>query len=446
MAEIRTLKLNLLADTKDFTKGLAGAQGASKTFAGRIGQSMRTAATAMAVAGAAAGALAVKMGIDAVKSAMEDEASQARLAKTLSITTKATAAQTAAVEKWITSQQYAKGFTDTQLRAAYGRLLTVTKDQTKAQQYLTIAQDVARGTGSDLEQVASAMTKALNGNLGALTRLGVPLSEHTKKTKDAKAAMDELAKLYGGQASTFAETFAGKMATLNQRWDEFKEGIGVKVIGALSQVIPWVQRVIDVMAGNADTSLSSKVKALRRGLDGGEGAGTDNLAYSLQAVAKAFQTLINAFTGKGTSDANSNLNSMADALNNLAGAINAVAGGIRNIKSGWGWFNDTFLDDRGASGTFWRLLGANRAAGARAVGGAVRAGGTYLVGENGPEYVTMGGSGYVTRNGGTAAAGGTTVININGIVDAESARRSIERLIQQSSRRTGAVNWNPVLT
>lgn len=446
MAEMRTLKLNLLADTNQFIKGLTGAQGASKSFAGRIGASMRTAAAALGVATAAAGALAVKLGVDGVKAAIEDEASQARLAKTLATTTKATAAQTAAVEKWITSQQYAKGFSDTQLRAAYGRLLTVTKDQTKAQEYLTIAQDVARGTGSDLENVTLALSKALNGNLGALTRLGVPLSENTKKTKDAQAALNELSRLYSGQASTFADTFAGKMATLNQRWDEFKEGIGGKVITALSNVIPYIQRVIDVMAGNADTSLSSKVKALRRGLDGGEGAGTDNLASSLKAVAQAFSTLIQAFTGNKATDANAQLNNMADALNNLAGAINAVAGGIRNIKSGWGWFNDTFLDDRGASGTFWRLLGANRPSGARATGGAVRMGGTYLVGENGPEYVTMGGTGYVTRNGGTMASGGSTIININGIVDAESARRSIERLIQRSSRRTGTVNWNPVLT
>jgi hypothetical protein len=35
---------------------------------------------------------------------------------------------------------------------------------------------------------------------------------------------------------------------------------------------------------------------------------------------------------------------------------------------------------------------------------------------------------------------GTTIINLNGIVDAESARRSIEQLLQKSSIRTGAVS------
>ena len=39
---------------------------------------------------------------------------------------------------------------------------------------------------------------------------------------------------------------------------------------------------------------------------------------------------------------------------------------------------------------------------------------------------------------------GGTVINLNGIVDAESARRSIESLLQTSSLRTGTVNLNRV--
>ena len=44
--------------------------------------------------------------------------------------------------------------------------------------------------------------------------------------------------------------------------------------------------------------------------------------------------------------------------------------------------------------------------------------------------------------GGTSGnLGGTTII-MNGVVDGESARRSIEKVMQTSSRRTGAVNLN----
>jgi hypothetical protein len=38
------------------------------------------------------------------------------------------------------------------------------------------------------------------------------------------------------------------------------------------------------------------------------------------------------------------------------------------------------------------------------------------------------------------AGGGQTIINLNGIIDGESARRTIEKLLQDSARRTGAIN------
>ena len=45
------------------------------------------------------------------------------------------------------------------------------------------------------------------------------------------------------------------------------------------------------------------------------------------------------------------------------------------------------------------------------MGGPVRAGLPYLVGERGPELVTFGGNGYVTPN--HAMAGGGTTVNFN---------------------------------
>ena len=47
------------------------------------------------------------------------------------------------------------------------------------------------------------------------------------------------------------------------------------------------------------------------------------------------------------------------------------------------------------------------------------------------------GSGSIRPDNG--AGSGVTII-MNGVIDGESARRSIERLLQDSSRRTGAVN------
>jgi hypothetical protein len=63
----------------------------------------------------------------------------------------------------------------------------------------------------------------------------------------------------------------------------------------------------------------------------------------------------------------------------------------------------------------------------------------YRVGEFGPEtFVPAGVSGSIRKDSGSGQ--GVTVI-MNGIIDGESARRSIEKLLQDSARRTGAVNF-----
>jgi hypothetical protein len=72
----------------------------------------------------------------------------------------------------------------------------------------------------------------------------------------------------------------------------------------------------------------------------------------------------------------------------------------------------------------------------RATGGPVFANQTYLVGENGPELFT-GQTGMITRN----SSMGNVNITINGAVDPEGTRRQLERLFQQSGRRTQQVNF-----
>jgi len=82
--------------------------------------------------------------------------------------------------------------------------------------------------------------------------------------------------------------------------------------------------------------------------------------------------------------------------------------------------------------------------GKRAEGGPVQAGGTYLVGEEGPELVTMGGSGYVTPNDKIMGAlrpvgtsGGNTV-NINVYPRTMPTQAELAEWIR-SARRRGEV-------
>ena len=183
MAAIRTLKLNLLADTKNFSTGLDQANKQTQSFSSKIGNSLKTVAKSAALAGVAIAGAAVALGVDAVKAAIEDEKSQTRLAKALKNTTNATKAQVKQVEDLITKMQFQYGVADSELRPAYQRIIASTKDFTKTQQLLQLALDVSAGTGRSVETVAMALSRAYDGNTTALKKLGVPLDANKLKTE-----------------------------------------------------------------------------------------------------------------------------------------------------------------------------------------------------------------------------------------------------------------------
>jgi len=276
MAEIRSLKLALLADTKDFIQGLDKADKETKTFSSKLDNALQKGAAAFLAVGAAAGAMAIKIGIDAVKAAVEDEKAQKSLAITLKNTTKATDAQVKSVEDYIDKTARATGVADDQLRPSLDRLVRSTQDVTKAQKLQQLALDIAAGTGKDLATVTEALGKAYDGNLGALKRIGVPLDENIIKTKDFDAATKALSETFAGQADAAAETFAGRMARIKIAIDEAKEQLGTALLPLLErfarfateQLAPALQGLVDGLTRKGKQSLT------RAFYDAGTGAVT----------------------------------------------------------------------------------------------------------------------------------------------------------------------------
>ena len=124
----RTLKLSILADVDDLKKKLSQADDNVQKSASGIEKFGKAAAAAFAVAAAAAVAYAGKLAIDGVKSAIEDEQAQLRLASALKTATGATDAQIKATEEYISKTQLATGVADNDLRNAFQRLSLTTKD------------------------------------------------------------------------------------------------------------------------------------------------------------------------------------------------------------------------------------------------------------------------------------------------------------------------------
>lgn len=172
--------------------------------------------------------------------AIEDQKAQALLAEQLRTSTGATNAQITAIEKNIDAMARATGVADDQLRPALGNLVRATGDTTKAQELLQTSLDISAATGRDLEAVTLAISRAATGNIGALSRLGIPLDENVKKSKDFEAALAALNAQFGGAAAVAADTYAGKMARAQVAISEAGESLGsafIPVIETASKLI-----------------------------------------------------------------------------------------------------------------------------------------------------------------------------------------------------------------
>jgi hypothetical protein len=342
MADIRTLKLALLADTKNFIDGLDKADKETRSFTNKLDDALKVGAAAFLAVGAAAGAMAIKIGTDAVKAAIEDQKAQLSLAQTLRNTTKATDQQVAAVEDYIDKTARATGVTDDQLRPSLDRLVRSTNDVTKAQKLQQLALDIAAGTGKDLATITEGLGKAYDGNLGALKRLGVSLDDSIIKSKDFDAAVKVLSETFAGQADIAANSFAGRMARVNIALDESKEQIGFALLPILEKlakfitddIIPVIEQLVNGLTGAGKQSMT------RAFYDVGTGAVTfgydlDNAkgsAYLLGEEIRMVAIKVGDFVAQLSGAANDKgLQSFLDKILQIIDAIETAIGAYNRL-------------------------------------------------------------------------------------------------------------------
>lgn len=188
---------------------------------------------------AALGALTAAAGYS-VKAAVEDSAAQAKLAKTLQNVVNATDAQISATEKSISAMSMQYAVADDELRPALASLVLGTQNLATANTALTLAMDVAAGTGTDLQTVSDALSKAYGGNYKALKQLSPQLYSMIKDGASLDEVMAELSRTFGGSAAAAANTAEGKFKRLNIALGEAAEAIGAAMLPAIEAVLPYL--------------------------------------------------------------------------------------------------------------------------------------------------------------------------------------------------------------
>ena len=479
MAESRTLKLSILADIDNLKKNLNAGSNEVESFGSKLGDFSKKAGLAFAAAGAAAAVYAGKLLIDGVKSAIEDEAAQAKLATTLQNVAGASNAVVASTEAYILKTSLATGITDDKLRPSLARLVTSTHDVAEAQRLQTLALDIAAGTGKSLETVSTALSKAYDGNAAGLVKIGVGLSAAELKSMTLNEQIQYLTATFEGQAAVAADTFQGKMERLNRAIDEGKETIGSFVLDAITPLIDgivnnvapaigeWATKVGEdlqpVIVVLGDYVKNTLIPALR-----GIWAFINDylipifktvLVPVITSVYGAFNKIRDALVSNqdelqpfydlvkkvanfirdvaapifggafkiALSAIASIISGLVNGFGNLVGFINSAVSGITKLV-------DLIKNNpivSGISGAISSVFGGGKAAGGMVTGGT-----PYVVGERGAELFVPQTSGTIIPNN-RLGGGSNTVINLNvsGAIDPEGTARTIINALNNSFYR-----------
>ena len=449
MATQRTLKLNLLADVDKFGKGLGKAGRETQTFGDKVKKFGKVAAAAFAAAGAAAATMAVKFGLEGVKAAsdLNEEIGKAEVIFGDVSDEIMAFAKTADRALGLTQKE---AINAASTFATFGKAAGLSgKDLSKfSKGATTLASDLASFYNTNADEAITAIGAALRGESEPIRRFGVLLNDASLKAKamemglyDGKGALDVQAKSLAayevildqttdaqGDFARTSDGLAGQQKILDAQLENLKTTMGQSLLPVMKDLVTQANFMAAAFGGKDPEGLSQRARELA-GVYDGQGSGAYNLGLALRNVADAFTKMFDAMSSPDGDQAATTLQKVANAINNIATGMEKLSVIYDKIKP--------FLKIL-PSNLLSRFLTNALVSEGKSLGGSVRANQAVRVGEMGKEvFIPSTGGQIIPHN--KLGGGGNTFI-FNGVIDGESARRSIERVLQNSTLRTGQVN------
>jgi hypothetical protein len=455
MAEIRTLKLNLLADIGDFSKGLETAQMKFQNFGSKLDNISQKAVIALGVV-----SVAFKSTVDAAADLNESVNKSAVVfgdATDQIMQFSKTSASAIGLSQKATLEAAADF-------AIFGKAAGLSGKQLGnfSTELLTLAADLASFNNASIEETINAIGAGLRGESEPLRRFGVLLSADAvnaealamglaKSNKEITDQDKVLARqslilqqttIQQGDFARTAEGAANAQRILAAQVEDSKTKIGQGLLPVYQQMLKLLVPLTEWTSKNA-SALGSMILVV-----GGLAAGIIALNYTVKAINGTFEAFNNIMKLATAAQALFNvvmgLNPAALVVIAIVALGAAFVAAYKNIEpfrdlidSIWSSMK-RLLDTIKNSAIAGAVTKAFNAVTGRAMGGSVSAGNAYTVGEFGKEVFVPSTNGTIVPN--NQIGGSNVTVNLNGIIDAESARRSIEKLLQDSARRTGAIN------
>ena len=239
----------LRAKMEEFRQGLKGAGAEADKFFSKLEEhrsAMRK--TALAAGAILAGEILFLKKVTA--EAARQEAEENRLRVAIGNVAKARATDADMLIRQASAMQQVTKFGDEEIISAQAMLATfqLTGDQIAAMipRLLDMAEGMEKmGKGQqDLQQLAILMGKAFTGQVGALSRYGVVISDDVKKSGDFNSILLEMDKNFKGAAEGGIKTFLGQLQQASNITSDMREQIGAVLIPALSALLRKIVPVI----------------------------------------------------------------------------------------------------------------------------------------------------------------------------------------------------------
>jgi len=463
MAEIRTLKLNLLADVSNFSKGLESSQKKLQRFGKSVDQAFKK----TAIAAGALGAAAFKF-VQAGEAASTANARILQINESMGLFGDQTKVVTDRLVKLAEKTALNTGVDQNAIKLTQAKLLTFKELAQTADvvggafdRATMAAVDMAAAGFGEAETNAVQLGKALNDpikGITALTRSGITFTAEEKnliktlvESGKTLEAQDMILSAIEKQVGGTAEATANASDKMRVGFKLVSEQIGIALLPIFEELVAFLQTsVIPQMQGFADWASrnTETIKILAVALVAIVATlGTLSLVIkAVNIVMTTFNAIVKIATGI---QAAFNLILSLNPIGLVVIAVAALAAGFvlayKKIKP----FRDLIdgivqsVKDLGTAiknSPVGKAVGGliDKVTGGKAIGGSVSAGQAVRVGEMGSEIFVPTTGGQIIPNNKLGGGGNTFIFN--GVVDGESARRSIERLMQASTRRTGAVN------
>lgn len=433
-----TTEIQLLVTAKDQASNTLKKVGSSMEGVARVG---KTIATGLAVGGVAA----VAFGVKAVKAYSEAEEVSKKLETVVLNLKGATMENVDALNRQADALKKVGVLDDDTIRSAQAQLATFDLQSKSIEKVIPglldmiVAEKGMNATMDDAKAAAQGLGKAFQGQYDVLLKQGFIISDAQKKmielgTEEQKveAITQILGTTYNGINEEMAKTNSGQLLKAQQAFGDLEKSIGKVISNALTPFLPKITEAINGIP-------AEKIQAAQKYFE----AFGNAVVFTVGVIAKVIKTLTAVFEAvfyamfRGIDIAKGAWSSFKDSLKGVADSI------IGFFKPVIDFINKMISGYNKLAGKIGKDTLPEIRLGGKALGGSVRAGEAYIVGEHRPEMFVPSQSGNIKPSVGSSTGGNVTVniynppsdMNVRSVI--EQVERAINR--KQELSRMGAI-------